>query len=86
MKRIWLDQYQAGVPTAVDPAEYPSLRELFDEAVATHGNKPAYVNMGATLTFAQLGALSRAFAAWLTEKSGLLPGDRVALMMPNILQ
>ena len=86
MKRIWLDQYQAGVPSVVDPAEYPSLRELFDEAVAAHGNKPAYVNMGASLSFAQLDALSRAFAAWLTKKSGLIPGDRVALMMPNILQ
>jgi long-chain acyl-CoA synthetase len=81
-----LQQYPAGVPTDIDPDEYPSLRELFEEAVATHGNKPAYTNLGATLTFAQLDELSKAFAAWLQKKSGLLPGDRVALMMPNILQ
>jgi long-chain acyl-CoA synthetase len=74
------------VPTDIDPGEYPSLRDLFDEAVAAHRGKPAYANMGATLTYAQLEALSRAFAAWLQKKSGLRAGDRVALMMPNILQ
>lgn len=86
MERTWLQQYASGVPTDIDPSEYPSLRELFEEAVTTHGNKPAYTNLGATLTFAQLDALSKAFAAWLQKKSGLVAGDRVALMMPNILQ
>jgi len=86
VQRTWLQQYPAGVPTDIDPGEYASLRDLFEEAVATHGNKPAYANMGATLTFAQLDELTRAFAAWLVKKSGLVAGDRVALMMPNILQ
>jgi long-chain acyl-CoA synthetase len=86
VERTWLQQYASGVPTDIDPGEYPSLRELFEEAVTTHGNKPAYTNLGATLTFAQLDALSKAFAAWLQKKSGLVAGDRVALMMPNILQ
>jgi long-chain acyl-CoA synthetase len=86
VERTWLQQYPAGVPTDIDPSEYPSLRELFEEAVTTHGNKPAYTNMGSTLTFAQLDELTRAFAAWLQKKSGLVAGDRVALMMPNILQ
>ena len=86
MERNWLQQYASGVPTDIDPSEYASLRELFEEAVTTHGNKPAYSNLGATLTFAQLDALSKAFAAWLQKKSGLVAGDRVALMMPNILQ
>ncbi|GAC1301601.1 MAG: long-chain-fatty-acid--CoA ligase [Steroidobacteraceae bacterium] len=86
MERTWLQHYPSGVPTDIDPDEYASLRELFDEAVATHGNKPAYVNLGATLTFTQLDQLSAAFAAWLQKKSGLGAGDRVALMMPNILQ
>jgi long-chain acyl-CoA synthetase len=84
--RTWLQQYPAGVPTDIDPGEYASLRELFAEAVTTHGNKPAFTNMGATLTFAQLDELARAFAAWLQKKSGLQAGDRVALMMPNLLQ
>src|SRR5450631_1821559 len=86
VQRTWLQQYPAGVPTDIDPGEYASLRDLFEEAVTAHGNKPAYTNMGATLTFAQLDELTRAFAAWLLQKSGLVPGDRVALMMPNVLQ
>jgi long-chain acyl-CoA synthetase len=86
VQRTWLQQYPAGVPTDIDPTEYPSLRELFEEAVATHKSKPAYSSMGTKLTFAELDELSRSFAAWLQKKSGLMPGDRVALMMPNILQ
>jgi long-chain acyl-CoA synthetase len=84
--RIWLTQYPAGVPTDIDADEYPSLKDIFEEACAAHGNKPAFTNMGATLTYAQLDALTRAFAAWLQKKSGLVAGDRVALMMPNVLQ
>jgi len=84
--RNWLKQYPPGVPADIDPDSYASLRDIFDEACARHGHSPAFTNMGATLTYAQLDALSRAFAAWLQRKSGLLPGDRVALMMPNILQ
>ena len=86
MDRTWLQQYPTGVPTDIDPDEYASIRDLFEEACKTHGNKPAYTNMGATLTFAQLDELTKAFAAWLQKKSGLQAGDRVALMMPNILQ
>ena len=86
MERTWLQQYPTGVPTDIDPDEYASIRDLFEEACNTHGHKPAYTNLGATLTFAQLDELSRAFAAWLQKKSGLTAGDRVALMMPNVLQ
>ena len=86
MDRIWLKHYPAGVPTDIDPDRYASLTEMFDQACAAYGNLPAYTNMGATLSFAQLDELSRAFAAWLQHKSGLAAGDRVALMMPNILQ
>ena len=86
MDRIWLNQYPPGVPTDIDPDAYASLKDMFEEACAAYGNRAAFTNMGATLTYAQLDELSRAFAAWLQRKSGLVPGDRVALMMPNILQ
>jgi long-chain acyl-CoA synthetase len=86
LDRNWLNHYPPGVPADIDPDAYASLREIFDEACATHGHSPAFTNMGATLSFAQLDELSRAFAAWLQHKSGLEQGDRVALMMPNILQ
>jgi len=74
------------VPADIDPDRFASLKVLIEEAMVTHRRMPAYVNMGATLTYAQLDELSRAFAAWLQQKSGLTRGDRVALMMPNILQ
>jgi long-chain acyl-CoA synthetase len=84
--RNWLKQYPPGVPADIDPDSYASLRDIFDEACSRHGHAPAFTNMGATLTYAQLDALSGAFAAWLQKKSGLERGDRVALMMPNVLQ
>jgi long-chain acyl-CoA synthetase len=74
------------VPADIDPDRYASLRDIFEEACAAHGHSPAFTNMGATLSYVQLDQLSRAFAAWLQKKSGLAPGDRIALMMPNILQ
>ncbi len=86
MDRSWLKQYPPGVPADIDPDSYASLKEVIEEAFASHRQLPAFSNMGATLTYAQLDELSRAFAAWLQQKSGLRSGDRVALMMPNILQ
>src|SRR5580693_5445371 len=84
--RNWLKQYPPGVPADIDPDSYASLRDIFEEACLAHRHSPAFTNMGATLSYAQLDELSRAFAAWLQKKSGLAAGDRVALMMPNILQ
>ena len=86
MDRNWLNHYPPGVPADIDPDAYPSLKEAIEEAFSSYRTQPAFTNMGATLTYAQLDALSRAFAAWLQHKSGLVRGDRVALMMPNILQ
>jgi long-chain acyl-CoA synthetase len=84
--RSWLNQYPPGVPADIDPDAYASLKEVIEEALSTYRQQPAFTNMGATLSYAQLDVLSRAFAAWLQQKSGLQRGDRVALMMPNILQ
>jgi long-chain acyl-CoA synthetase len=86
MDRNWLNQYPPGVPADIDPDQYASLREIFEQACAAHGHAAAFTNMGATLSYVQLDELSRAFAAWLQKKSGLQAGDRVALMMPNVLQ
>ena len=86
MDRNWLNQYPPGVPADIDPDAYPSLKEAIEEAFTTFRQMPAFTNMGATLTYMQLDQLSRAFGAWLQHKAGLVRGDRVALMMPNILQ
>jgi long-chain acyl-CoA synthetase len=83
--RVWLQNYPPGVPSDIDPDQYASLREMFDEACAAYGNRIAYRSLGASLSYAQLDTLSRAFAAWL-QKTGLAHGERVALMMPNVLQ
>ncbi len=86
MERIWLKNYPPGVPADIDPAAYTSLKAMLEQACEEHRGLPAFTNMGTTITYEELEVLSRAFAAWLQRKSGLVPGDRVALMMPNVLQ
>ncbi len=86
MERIWLNNYPPGVPADIDPGAYSSISGLFEEACAKYQHLPAFSNMGTTLSYAQLDELSRAFAAWLQQKSGMSAGDRVAIMLPNILQ
>lgn len=85
MDKIWLKSYPQGVPAEVDIDHLPSLVALFEQACATHAEKVAYISMGATLTYRQLDQRSREFAGWL-QSIGLKKGDRVALMMPNLLQ
>jgi long-chain acyl-CoA synthetase len=85
MERIWLKSYPPGVPADIDPGEYRSLVELFDKSIASYGERPAFHNMGKTISFAELERMSRDFGAWLQAK-GLAKGARVAIMMPNCLQ
>ena len=83
--RPWLSAYPEGVPADIDPSQYPSLVALMEEAFTKHANKVAYSFMGKELTFAQVDAQSKVFAAYL-QSLGLQRGDRVALMMPNVPQ
>jgi long-chain acyl-CoA synthetase len=83
---IWLKQYPPGVPATIDPDQYTSLRQLIAEAFANYRSQPAFSNMGTTLDYAALDAESRAFGAWLQGPGGCRAGERVALMMPNLLQ
>ena len=85
MEKIWLKHYPAGVPADIDANKYQSIRDLFDESVASFGERPAYYCMGKEITFNDLERMSTAFGAWL-QSQGLVKGDRVALMMPNVLQ
>jgi long-chain acyl-CoA synthetase len=84
--RVWLKAYPPGVPAQIDAGAYASLAHVFEAACLEHRDATAFVNMNAALSYAQLEILSRAFAAWLQQVAGLAPGDRVALMMPNLLQ
>ncbi len=86
MEKIWLDAYVPGTPETIDNAGYSSLRDLIEEKCREHASKPAYANMGVELSFADMDRLSAQFGAYLQHEAGLSKGDRVALMMPNILQ
>ena len=84
--KFWLKDYPAGVPTDIDPDSVRSLKQLFDDACRDYAARPAFSNMGRTLSYAGIERASRQFGAWLQKEAGLGKGDRVALMMPNILQ
>lgn len=86
MEKIWLQSYPADVPPELDAPTHASIVEVFEESVARFGDKPAYLNMGKALTYAELDRLSAAFAVYLSVQLGVQPGARVALMMPNLLQ
>jgi long-chain acyl-CoA synthetase len=85
MQSIWLSSYPEGTPAEIDPDAYPSLVAVFEESCQRFADRPAYHNLGVTLTFRDLERLSAQFAAYLTG-IGLARGDRVAIMMPNLLQ
>ena len=85
MERIWLKNYPQGVPAEIDPSLYRSVVEMFEESFAKYGDSDAFLSMGKKLTYGQLDEMSAAFGAWLQSK-GLVHGDRVAVMMPNLLQ
>ncbi|MBK7237589.1 MAG: AMP-binding protein [Sterolibacteriaceae bacterium] len=86
MGKPWLVQYPAGVPAEIDTDQFASLKDVLAASCARFADLPAYNSMGAALTFRQLDDASRAFAAWLQKVARLQRGDRVALMMPNLLQ
>ena len=85
MERIWLKSYPKGVPAEIDIGAYASVRDVFEESCAKFKSRRAYTCMGKSITFDELDERSSAFGAYLQGK-GLHQGDRVALMMPNILQ
>lgn len=87
MEPIWLAHYPAGIPADItDEAQrYDSLVSVFEESCAQHADAVAYISLGASMTYRELDQRSRHFAAWL-QSIGVVKGDRVALMMPNILQ
>jgi long-chain acyl-CoA synthetase len=85
MDKKWLNAYPPGVGSEVDVEEFRSLVDLFEDSCRRFADRPAYHNLGVTLTFAELERLSRDFAAHL-QAQGLAPGERIALMMPNVLQ
>ncbi|MGL4476369.1 MAG: long-chain-fatty-acid--CoA ligase FadD, partial [Shewanella sp.] len=86
MNQPWIHHLPADVPANINPEVYSSLVDMFEKSVHTYADQSAYVNMGANLTYRKLEERSRAFAAYLQNELKLEKGDRVAIMMPNLLQ
>lgn len=85
MEKPWLQHYPAGVPVNIDPNDYPRVIDMLEECFKKYADRPAFYFMGKMLTFRQIDEQSRNFGAYLRSR-GLEPGDRVALMMPNMIQ
>jgi long-chain acyl-CoA synthetase len=85
MEKPWLQIYPAGVPANIDPSQYPLLIDMINESLLKYADNTAFVFMGKSMTFGEVDRLSTQFAAYLQSR-GLEPGDRIALMMPNMLQ
>ncbi len=83
--RIWLERYPKGVPADIDVAQFDSLTTLIEECFARHANSIGYNFMGRDISYGQVDSLSQAFGAYL-QGLGLVKGDRVAVMMPNVPQ
>ncbi len=86
MDKIWLKNYPLGVPAEITADEYPSLSALIAESCERFSDLPAFTSMNRTLTYAQYERAARDFAAWLQQVAGFKRGDRIAIMLPNVLQ
>src|SRR3984885_1977919 len=86
MDKIWLKSYPAGVPAEIDVSAFRSLNEIVEQSYHKFADGVAYVQMGQSMSYAELAQKSRNFAAWLQNEARLKKGDRLAVMLPNLLQ
>ncbi|WP_455251163.1 AMP-binding protein [Neisseria sp.] len=86
MEKLWLKSYEKGVNAEIDITQYSSISDVFRQSVEKFSDKPAFQNMGKTLTYAEVGKLATDFASYLQNVLKLPCGERVAIMMPNVLQ
>ncbi|MEY4760972.1 MAG: hypothetical protein RLZZ200_828 [Pseudomonadota bacterium] len=85
MDKIWLKEYPPGIPAEIDPSEFASLKAMAEESFRRYAQHEAYVQMGKALTYRDVDSLSARFGAWL-QTQGFKKGDRIAIMLPNLLQ
>jgi len=86
VEKIWSDKYPPGVRTDIEYGDYNTVLDVFDDACKKYADRPAFYNMGASITFGELDKLSADFAAYLQNHTSLEPGDRIAVQMPNLIQ
>jgi len=86
MPKPWLKSYPAGVSEEIDINQFSSVADIFDSSIARFSDRPAYTNFGKTLSFQDVDIYTAQMASYLKNELGLAKGDRVAVMMPNLLQ
>ena len=86
MNKIWLKSYPDNVPEEITTPEFKSIRDMIEFSMTEFADRPSFTNMGTTLTYRDLDELSMQFACYLQQTLGLIKGERVAIMLPNILQ
>ncbi len=86
MEKPWLGEYPPGVPATLDLDPTESVVDVADRAMARFAGRPAFSNLGRTIRYSELDVLHRRFATWLQSLPGVGPGDRVAIMLPNLIQ
>lgn len=86
MSHVWYKSYEPSVAQQIDPKTYDNILHIFDQSFKEFADKPAFHNMGTTLTYAELAEKGKRFGDFLQNELQLKPGDRIAIMMPNILQ
>ncbi|BCD87189.1 long-chain-fatty-acid--CoA ligase [Pseudomonas solani] len=85
-ENFWKDKYPAGIPAEINADAYPNIQAVLKESCQRFADKPAFSNLGKTITYGELYELSGAFAAYLQQNTDLQPGDRIAVQLPNVLQ
>jgi len=86
ISEFFKEKYPEGIATEIDLSAYPSILDVLDEACEKFADRPAFSNMGKTMSFRELDQLARDFAAYLQNSLGLKPGERIAIQLPNTLQ
>ncbi|MCY1260205.1 Long-chain-fatty-acid--CoA ligase [compost metagenome] len=85
-ENFWKDKYPAGIAAEIDADKYPNILAVLKESCQRFASKPAFSNLGKTLSYGDIYRLSGDFAAWLQQNTDLKPGDRIAVQLPNVLQ
>ncbi|MFT5398860.1 MAG: long-chain acyl-CoA synthetase [Planctomycetota bacterium] len=86
MDKVWLKSYPPGMPEEIDIDAYKSVNQVFEQAISEYGEKPSFTNLGTTLSYNQMDVLTDQLASYLQSLPNMGKGDRVAVMMPNVLQ
>ena len=86
LEHFWKDKYPTGIDADINPDQYPNVQAVLKQSCERFANKPAFSNLGKTLTYGEMYTLSGDFAAYLQQHTDLQPGDRIAVQLPNVLQ